>query len=729
MPSIRLPRIPRPGRRKSDNALTAASADTRHLADALVNTLKGNLDHRDINQVIAAIDFGITAHQGQTRVSGEPYINHPIQVAQILAEMRMDKPTIIAALLHDVIEDTGFSKDELAKQFGKDVADLVDGVSKLTQINFRNKAEAQAASLRKMILAMVDDLRVILIKLADRLHNMRTIDALRRDKQIRIGRETLDIYAPIANRLGMHQFRHELEDLSFRAIYPTRYRVIENHIKRSAGQRKDLIRKIGKGLRKRLKQEGIKARVIGREKHVYGVYRKMKQKDLPAEEIMDIFGFRIIVKQLGQCYCTLGVVHNLYKPIPGKFKDYIAIPKANGYQSLHTILKTPYGAPVEIQIRTEDMQQVAESGIAAHALYKARGKRNAAEQSRIQEWTQRLLEMQQSAGDSMEFIDHVKNDLFPDEVYVFTPRGEIMTLPRGSTVVDFAYAVHTDVGGSCVEARVDNKKVPLNTVLHNGQTVHIITDPNAHPAPSWLNFVVTSKARAHIRHFLKTLDHDKAVEIGHQMLELALENAGLYMADISGQRILELLAELDIETLDDLLAEIGTGQQIAPLIVNQLAGDQIKPDARHKARPLLIKGTEGTVVKLANCCKPVPGDSIVGYVTPGQGLVIHKAACANISSPSRHGDKWVEVEWQEQPEGYFATDIKVEVANQRGALARIAAEIAAAKSNIEAVNIHDHDGATSSLDFTIQVESSSHIQNVLARIRRIKHVMSARRVE
>ena len=728
MPSIRLPRIPRPGRRKSDGALAAASADTRHLADVLVETLKGNLDHRDINQVIAAIEFSIAAHQGQTRASGEPYIHHPLEVAQILAEMRMDKPTVIAALLHDVIEDTGISKDELAKRFGKDVAHLVDGVSKLTQINFANKAEAQAASLRKMILAMVDDLRVILIKLADRLHNMRTIGALRRDKQIRIGKETLDIYAPIANRLGMHQFRHELEDLSFRAIYPNRYRVIENHIKRSAGQRKDLLRKIGKGIRKRLKEEGIKARVIGREKHVYSVYRKMRQKDLPAAEIMDIFGFRVIVKQLGQCYCTLGVMHNLYKPIPGKFKDYIAIPKANGYQSLHTILKTPYGAPVEIQIRTEDMQQVAESGIAAHALYKAKGKRNAAEQSRIQEWTQRLLEMQQSAGDSMEFIDHVKNDLFPDEVYVFTPSGEIMTLPRGSTVVDFAYAVHTDVGSSCVEASVDNKKVPLNTVLHNGQTVKIITAPNAHPAPSWLNFVVTSKARANIRHFLKTLDHGKAVEIGHQMLELALENAGLYMADISGQRILELLAELDLESLDDLLAEIGSGQQIAPLIVNQLAGDQIKTSDNPKNRPLLIKGTEGTVVKLANCCKPVPGDSIVGYVTPGQGLVIHQAACANISSPSRHGDKWVEVEWQEKPEGNFSADIKVEVANQRGALARIAAEIAAAGSNIEAVSIHDHDGTTSSLDFTIQVENSSHIKNVLTRIARIKHVMSATRV-
>lgn len=728
MPSIRLPRIPRPGRRKSDGALAAASADTRHLVDTLVETLKGNLDHRDINHVVAAIEFGITAHQGQTRISGEPYIHHPIQVAQILAEMRMDRPTIVAALLHDVIEDTDIAKEELARQFGKEVAHLVDGVSKLTQINFRNKAEAQAASLRKMILAMVDDLRVILIKLADRLHNMRTIDALRRDKQKRIGEETLEIYAPIANRLGMHQFRHELEDLSFRAIYPNRYRVIEDHIKRSAGQRKNLIRKIGKGIRKRLKEEGVKARVIGREKHVYSVYRKMKRKDLRATEIMDIFGFRIIVKQLSQCYCTLGIMHNLYKPIPGKFKDYIAIPKANGYQSLHTILKTPYGAPVEIQIRTEDMQHVAESGIAAHTLYKAKGKRSAAEQSRIQEWTQRLLEMQQSAGDSMEFIDHVKNDLFPDEVYVFTPSGDIMTLPRNSTVVDFAYAVHTDVGGSCVEARLDNKKVPLNTILHNGQTVQIITDPKAYPAPNWLNFVVTSKARAHIRHFLKELDHDTAVEIGHQMLELALENAGLYMTDVSGRKIGELLTELGIDTLDNLLAEIGTGEQIAPLVANQLAGDQIKTEGRNKIRPLMIKGTEGTVVKLAKCCKPVPGDSIVGYVTPGQGLVIHKAACANISSPSRHGDKWVEVEWQENPEGHFSADIKVEVANQRGALARIATEIASAKSNIENVAIHDHDGTTSSLDFTIQVESSAHIENVLTRIRRIKHVMSATRV-
>ncbi|HKJ75926.1 MAG TPA: RelA/SpoT family protein, partial [Gammaproteobacteria bacterium] len=527
-----------------------------------------------VAEVYRAYLFGAEAHEGQHRRSGEPFIYHPLTVARILAEMRMDHQSITAAILHDVIEDTPTAKEQVAENFGEEVAELVDGVSKLTHIEFENRREAQAENFRKMMLAMTRDLRVILVKLADRLHNMRTLGAMPAEKRRRIARETLEIYAPIAARLGMNAVRLELEDLGFAAYYPMRYRVLLEAVHRARGNRKEVVQKIGSAIEERLRQEELDCEVIGREKHLYSLYIKMRNKHLSFNEVMDVYAFRIIVDRVDTCYRVLGAVHNLYKPVPGKFKDYIAIPKANGYQSLHTVLFGPYGVPVEVQIRTRDMERVAEAGIAAHWLYKTGdGQANNA-QARAREWLRNLLEMQMQAGNSVEFLEHVKIDLFPDEVYVFTPSGEILELPRGATSIDFAYSVHTDVGNHCVAARIDRRLQPLNTQLVNGQTVEVITAHTARPNPAWLNFVVTGKARANIRHFLKNQRRDEAVALGRRLLDKALTGLDSSLDDLPPSRIKAVLDESGLVRLEDLLEEVGLGDRSAPLAARALAGGE-----------------------------------------------------------------------------------------------------------------------------------------------------------
>jgi GTP diphosphokinase / guanosine-3',5'-bis(diphosphate) 3'-diphosphatase len=690
----------------------------------LCQLLETYLTGEQVREVYRAYLFGAEAHQGQCRLSGEPYITHPLEVARILAEMRMDHQSIMAAILHDVIEDTATAKEQLAREFGEEVADLVDGVSKLTQIKFETQAEAQAENFRKMLLAMVRDIRVIMVKLADRLHNMRTTGALPPDKRRRIARETLEIYAPIANRLGMNTVRLELEDLGFAAWHPMRYRVLSEAVRKARGNRKEIVQKIETALRRRLRQEDLIGRVIGREKHLYSIYQKMRGKALSFAEVFDVYAFRIVVDRVDTCYRVLGAIHNLYKPVPGRFKDYIAIPKANGYQSLHTVLFGPYGVPIEVQIRTEDMDAVAEAGIAAHWLYKsgAEGNGSSAE-ARAREWLRGLLEMQKNAGNSLEFIENVKIDLFPDEVYVFTPRGAILELPRGATAVDFAYAVHTDVGNTCVAAKIDRRLAPLRTQLMNGQTVEVITAPGARPNPGWLNFVVTGKARGNIRHYLKNLKREDAINLGRRLLDRALAPYALSLASVAPERFAEVLEELKIASPDALLEDIGLGSRMALLVARRLAPACDGAPEQKASGPLAIRATEGMVLTFAKCCHPIPGDAIVGFVSTGRGLVIHTATCKNLAEYRSLPEKWLDVEWASDTPGEFPVEIRVDVANERGVLATVAANIAEMGSNIEGVGLEERGGITTTLTFTLTVKSRQHLARIMRRIRAIPSVM------
>ncbi len=697
---------------------------------ALIETY---LEPKQVEQVLRACEFGAEAHAGQKRLSGEPYIYHPLAVARILAEMRMDAQSLMAALLHDVIEDTPTAKEQIAKQFGPEVAELVDGVSKLTQIKFETRAEAQAENFRKMLLAMVRDIRVILVKLADRLHNMRTASALPPATRRRVARETLEIYAPIANRLGMNTLRVELEDLGFAALHPLRYRVLTGAVKKARGNRKEVVRKIGNAIKRRLREDGLEGEALGREKHVYSIYRKMlnyyraQGKKLSFAEITDVYGFRIIVDTVDACYRVLGAVHNLYKPVPGKFKDYIAIPKGNGYQSLHTTLFGPYGVPIEVQIRTRDMDRMSEAGIAAHWLYKSKEASSSAAQ-RAHEWLRGLLEMQMNAGNSLEFLESVKIDLFPDEVYVFTPKGKIMQLPRGATAVDFAYAVHSDVGNACVAAKIDRRLAPLSTPLSNGQSVEIITSKHAHPNPAWLNFVVTAKARATIRHYLKNLKHDESVELGRRLLDQTLRAFSTSLDQIPKKRLRALLDELKLDTLEQLLGEIGLGNRPAVLAARHLAPEDAS--ARPSAgAPLTIKGTEGMVVTYAKCCHPIPGDPIIGFVSAGRGIVIHTETCKNVAEFRSRPEKWIDVQWEPGVTGEFPVEMRVEVANQRGVLASVAAVIAEQGANIENVGIEEHDGMYTAINLLIAVRDRKHLANIMRRIRSLRVVVRIARVK
>jgi RelA/SpoT family (p)ppGpp synthetase len=642
-------------------------------------------------------------------------------VADILADLKLDADTLVAAILHDVIEDTPTAKAEIATMFGQVVAELVDGVSKLDQIQFKNRQEAQAESFRKMLLAMVRDIRVIMVKLADRMHNMRTLGAMPTVKRRRIARETLEIYAPIAERLGLYTVKLELEDLGFRALFPYRYRVLEREIKRARGNQKQFIGKIEETFKGALQKAGITAGVEGREKHLYSIYRKMQNKHISLNEMVDVYGFRIIVDSVDTCYRALGLVHSVYKPMPGRFKDYIAIPRVNGYQSLHTTLFGPNGVPIEVQIRSEQMHRVAESGIAAHWKYKSGGDAfGGIEHDRAREWLASLVQIQEG-GSSEEFLESVKVDLFPDKVYVFTPKGKILRLPSGATAVDFAYAIHTDVGNRCVAAKVDRRLVPLRTPLRNGQTVEIITAKGATPNPSWSSFLVTAKARAAIRQYLKNLKRGEAVELGKRLLGLALEEMSLNLKKISAAQIDVVVKDLNLKDADDLYEKIGLGERLAPLVARHLQPAR-EGEQSGSSGPLMIAGTEGLLVTYARCCFPIPNDPIMAYLSAGRGVMIHRQNCGNLAEYRKQPEKWLSVGWEGAQGKLFSSEIQLDINNRVGVLAAVASAIAGTETNIDQVSLEERDVNSSSLRFQLQVRDRKHLARVIRTIRRMPDV-------
>ncbi|MCT6591490.1 bifunctional GTP diphosphokinase/guanosine-3',5'-bis pyrophosphate 3'-pyrophosphohydrolase [Pantoea dispersa] len=699
-----------------------------YLFESLNQLIEKYLPEEQIKRLKQAYLVARDAHEGQTRSSGEPYITHPVAVACILAEMKLDHETLMAALLHDVIEDTPATYQDMEQLFGKSVAELVEGVSKLDKLKFRDKKEAQAENFRKMIMAMVQDIRVILIKLADRTHNMRTLGALRPDKKRRIALETLEIYSPLAHRLGIHHLKTELEELGFEALYPNRFRVIKEVVKAARGNRKEMIQKILSEIDGRLQEAGIPCRVSGREKHLYSIYRKMHLKEQRFHSIMDIYAFRVIVKDLDTCYRVLGQMHSLYKPRPGRVKDYIAIPKANGYQSLHTSMIGPHGVPVEVQIRTEDMDQMAEMGVAAHWAYKEAGESGTTAQIRAQRWLQSLLELQQSAGSSFEFIESVKSDLFPDEIYVFTPEGRIVELPAGATPVDFAYAVHTDIGHACVGARVDRQPYPLSQALTSGQTIEIITAPGARPNAAWLNFVVSSKARAKIRQLLKNLKREDSVNLGRRLLSHAL-GGSKKLAEIPAENIQQELERMKLSSIDDLLAEIGLGNAMSVVVAKNLlqSGSEPSSGSSKRSKKLPIKGADGVLITFAKCCRPIPGDPIIAHVSPGKGLVVHHESCRNIRGYQKEPEKFMPVEWDKVTDQEFVAEIKVDMFNHQGALANLTAAINTAGSNIQSLNTEERDGRVYSAFIRLTANDRVHLANIMRKIRVMPDVIKVHR--
>jgi RelA/SpoT family (p)ppGpp synthetase len=727
---------PRPPVREAGSSSPAAAPGgtngaQRLLIGDLCDVLETYLEPRDVAEVYRAYLFSAEAHAGQSRRSGEPYIYHPIAVAHILTAMHLEARTLSAAILHDVIEDTGATKERIAAEFGAEIAGLVDGVSKITRMEFASQEEAQAENFRKMLLAMAADIRVILIKLADRLHNMRTIGAMPPLRRRAIARETLDIYAPIANRLGVRAWAIELEDLAFDALYPLRHRILADAVRKRRANRKAIVEKVRNAIVNQLRQEGLEAEVQGREKNVYSIYKKMEAKRLSFDQVHDIYGFRVIVDKVDNCYRALGVIHNLYKPIPGRFKDYIAIPKANGYQSLHTVVFGPFGVSIEVQIRTREMHRVAEAGVASHWLYKNGEAANAVPPPALQ-WLKDLLDTQQKAGNPREFLEHLKVDLFPDEVYVFTPNGEIKKLPRGATVIDFAYDVHTDVGNRCVGAKVNHQLAPLRTVLRNGDHVEIITAEWSHPNPAWLGYVVTSKARAHIRNHLKNQKQGEAVQLGERLLSRALADLGADLARVEPAARGAALASLRLPTWEALLAEIGLGNRLAAVVARQLipaAAPAAPAGAAEpgKAPAFAIRGTEGVVVSYARCCRPIPGDPILGFLSAGRGIVVHAEDCKNVAKFRKHPEQWIDVQWADRIEGVFPVSLRVDVKNQRGVLASVAAAIAEQDANIDTVNFDDRDGQYTSMDFTVEVRDRVHLARILRAIRRLETVVRVNR--
>ncbi len=692
----------------------------------LVETLETYLPKEQVETILSAYEFGAASHEGQTRKSGEPYITHPVAVAQELAEMHLDGEAICAAILHDVVEDTDATLDEIEDKFGEDVALIVDGVSKLDQIQFRSRAEAQAESFRKMMLAMIEDIRVILVKLADRLHNMQTLGAMPAAKKKRIARETLDIYAPIANRLGINRLKVQLEDLGFMHLHPYRYRVLESALRKSKGSQKQIVKRISEAFAKALDEEGIEGEIIGREKHLYSIYKKMAEKKRVLSDIVDVYGFRIIVDDVSTCYQVLGLVHQVFKPMPGRFKDYIAIPRINGYQSLHTTLFGPKGLPLEVQIRTRNMDRVAESGVASHWIYKADEKSDAMPQRKAREWLSKLAELQQS-GTSEEFLESVKVDLFPDKIYVFTPKGDIMPLPKGATTVDFAYAVHTDIGNRTVAAKINRQLVPLRTPLQNGQTVEIVTARGAKPNPNWLTFVRSAKARTAIRHHMKNLRSTESVDLGKRLLDKSLKDVGSSLRKIGKVRMSEALDELGLNSTDELFEQLGLGERLAPLTARFLAGadDSEEPDT--DIASLVIAGTEGMVVSYAKCCYPLPGDAVMGYLTAGLGVVIHRNQCGNLSNFRKQPEKWIAVSWEKKIERNFNCQIQCETRNRTGVLAEVAATIADSESNIEQVEVISRHEDVSVLTFLLQVRDRIHLAQIMRNVRNMPNVIKVSR--
>jgi RelA/SpoT family (p)ppGpp synthetase len=703
------------------------------IRDKLPPTLRGvgfrrltaKLDYLTTEQrakVERAFEFGARAHSGQVRASGHPYITHPVAVATIVADLKLDVESICAALLHDVIEDTRMGLEDIRREFGADVANIVDGVSKLDKLSFNNRGDAQVESFRKMMLAMVDDIRVILVKLADRLHNMRTLDPLKPDKRVRIAKETLEIYAPIANRLGINWLKLELEELGFQNAYPFRAKVLSNALRKAAGNQRQILRRISERTREKLLESGIVASIQGRQKHLYSIYQKMLRKKLPLNEIVDVYGLRVVVGSVDECYRALGIVHQLYKPMPGRFKDYISIPRVNGYQSLHTTLFGPNGIPMEVQIRTTEMNAVAESGVAAHFNYKAADPTVVSPQIKAREWLASISEMQTTTN-SEEFMENVKVDLFPDKVYVFTPKGTILRLPRGSTCVDFAYAVHTDVGNRCVSAKIDRHLMPLRTPLKNGQTVQIITSRSAHPNPTWVNFVVTAKARHSIRQYLKNMRRDEAVELGRRLLVQALRAQKSSLRRISRNRMNSLLQEFGLTKQVELYEQLGLGTRLAP-VVAQLLLQEVGNASDQPAKPstITIAGTEGLVVSYARCCHPIPGDEIMGYLSSGRGVVIHRNSCGNLQQFAKQPGKWLGVDWEPKIDRDFSVELRVEMLNRPGSLAEVALQIAEAGSNIEQVSVSEDDEDVAAMLFLILVRDRTHLARVLRRLRTMRIV-------
>ncbi len=710
--------------------MTASTPSEILTSEPLLRVATTYLRPSDLELLEQAFHLAAHAHEGQFRKSGEPYLIHPLSVAVILAEWHLDPQALCAALLHDTVEDTGTTTQEIMEQFGPSVSELVEGVSKLDRLEFQTEQQAQAENFRKMLLAMARDVRVILIKLADRLHNMRTLGAMKSDKQRRIARETLDIYGPIANRLGLHKLYQELEDLGFRYLYPNRYTVLSKALKAARGNRREVVGKILSALEQRLASFGLDVSIKGREKHLSSIYQKMQEKSLSFSQVQDIYGFRVIVPDLPSCYLALGALHTLYKPIPGKFKDYIAIPKSNGYQSLHTTLFGPFGTPVEIQIRTQDMHKIAESGVASHWLYKSSNTPLSDVQKKTHQWLQSLLEYQSESGDAVEFLEHIKVDLFPDAVYVFTPKGTIKSLIRGATAVDFAYDVHTDIGHHCVAAKINDQLAPLRTILNNGDRVEIITEAEASPNPAWLNYVVTAKARAKIRHYLRTLRHEEAEVLGERLLHQALRALNADPATLTADQWEQLLKGDRCKTREEVLAEIGLGKRLNIVVARSLLprnGDTV-PTTPETRTSITIRGSEGMAVQFAPCCRPIPGDPIIGLIKKGQGLLIHTQDCQNIRQSRIDPDKWVDVAWENNSGQLFEVAIKLLVLNRRGVLATVASAIAEAHSNIDSVTIAKADGTYSEINFTVQVQDRAHLATLMQNLRENPDVVRLTRV-
>jgi len=702
------------------------------LIDPLSSKLSSYLEPAQVKKVLRAYYFADECHEGQYRQSGEPYITHPVAVAHILADMHMDHESLMAALLHDVIEDTSATKGQVSKRFGKTVAELVDGVSKLTEIEFASKAEQQAENFQKMTLAMAHDIRVMLVKLADRLHNMRTLGSLKPEKKRRIAKETLEIYAPIAQRLGMNDIRIEFEDLGFQALHPLRSNRMKEALKSVRGHRNEIVSEIQSAIDSALSKESITATVTGREKHLWSIYRKMSSKKRSFKEIMDVFAFRIVVNSVDDCYRVLGIIHNLYKPVPGEFKDYIAIPKSNGYQSLHTILAGMHAVPIEVQIRTDDMDAMANSGIAAHWLYKSNTEDTDTQNgpTRTTRWVQRLLEIQQQAGNPLEFIEHVKTDLFPDEVYVFTPNGEIIELPTGSTPVDFAYAVHTMVGNKCIACEIDGHLASISEPLRSGQKVKIITTKSAQPNPSWLDFAVTAKARSAIRHFLKHQEHAESVALGKRLLDNTLKNFGTGYNEIRKSWIKRLIKETGAPSFEFVLQQIGLGERVAFAVANLMAPPTQRKDAPEQSTsPIVLDAGEGMLLSYARCCRPIPGDTILGHLSSGRGMVVHRESCGNLTECRNNPEKCIPVSWSKHAAGEFQVELRIQVGSERGIIAVLASRITEQDATIDQIGFNDRNAYSGVVDVVVSVKDRIHLAHILRRIRGLKAVEKVQRVK
>ncbi len=701
------------------------------MLNVLTDKLSSYLEPKEVARVERAYRYSEQCHRGQMRQSGDPYITHPLAVANILADMHMDHESLMAALLHDVIEDTGVTKGQISRRFGRTVADLVDGVSKLTEIEFESKAEQQAESFQKMTLAMSRDIRVVLVKLADRLHNMRALGVLAPAKRRRIARETLDIYAPIAQRLGINDIRLEFEDLGFAAMYPLRHQRLREAMKAARKNRKEIVAEIHQAIEMRLENESFPALVKGREKHLWSIYKKMRTKKKSFRDIMDVFAFRLVVDSADDCYRILGMMHNIFKPVPGEFKDYIAIPKANGYQSLHTVLVGMHGVVIEVQIRTKEMERMANYGIAAHWEYKTGSQNVDGNQRRANRWVQGLLEMQKQAGDSLEFLEHVKADLFPDEVYVFSPKGTIVELPSGATAVDFAYSVHTGIGDSCIACRVDGELTPLSEQLQSGQKIEIITAEGAQPNPNWLNFVVTAKARSAIRHFLKNQQHDESVDLGKRLLDQALANLGTQYNQLKKSQIKRLLKETGASTFEYVLQQIGLGNRVPFAVANLLvpaSKREVADGKKNNTLPVVIDASDGLLLHYGRCCHPIPGDPILGHISPGKGLVIHYESCRNLKEIRSNPEKCMPLTWSTVVKGEFPVEIKVEVTPERGFIAALASRMTEEDATIEHISVNEKDSFTSIVDVVLSVRDRIHLADIMRRARSLKPVRRIYRV-